>query len=129
MAAKTLENRINTESFSHASGSVPAKCMWLVVSEFFFPRKWECSQRKNQDFPEPALFPTQVGVFLCLQKMCRLEEAFSHASGSIPSPESVAAFMNIFFPRKWECSLDNFCRKKFKRTSFPAFSHIPIEKF
>ena len=129
MVAKTSECRINTDSFSHTRGSVPMDSNQNLIIYSFFPRKWECSQRKNQDFPEPALFPTQVGVFLCLQKMCRLEEAFSHASGSIPSPESVAAFMNIFFPRKWECSLDNFCRKKFKRTSFPAFSHIPIEKF
>ena len=46
MAVKTLGSRINTESFSHASGSVPQSWKIQVVFESFFPRKWECSCRK-----------------------------------------------------------------------------------
>ena len=43
MAAKTSEICINTESFSHASGSVPLAMFNIEPLYDFFPRKWECS--------------------------------------------------------------------------------------
>ena len=46
MVAKTSECRINTESFSHASGSVPAKYISMRNQFSFFPRQWECSKKE-----------------------------------------------------------------------------------
>ena len=40
---ETSESRINTESFSHASGSVPINFKVLLGNLNLFPRKWECS--------------------------------------------------------------------------------------
>lgn len=45
MAAKTSVCRINTESFSHVSGSVPTITHITRFNNFFFPREWECSLR------------------------------------------------------------------------------------
>lgn len=42
MAAKTSESRINTDSFSHASGSVPLAPDRGKQTDYLFPRKWEC---------------------------------------------------------------------------------------
>lgn len=69
MAAKTLESRVNTESFSHVSGSVPY--FWLCGS------------------PKPPLFPTQVGVFLKYFVNASFGSTFSHVSGSVPWTTSV----------------------------------------
>ncbi len=104
MAAKTSECRINTESFSHVSGSVPISIkpsinscyfshvsgsvpavvlgasMWYV----FFPRKWECSCSCPSGSCEP--------------------QAFSYVSGSVPKWDKLPLDSTSVFPRKWECS-------------------------
>lgn len=44
MAANTLGSRINTDSFSHASGSVPMYFQDSEAFSGFFPRKWEYAE-------------------------------------------------------------------------------------
>lgn len=124
MAVKTLGSRINTESFSHASGSVPALFSIHQNLIFFFPRKWECSDDGNRTKRTQKLFPTQVGVFHQSTGGRCSSGVFSHASGSVPikgfktysdvffshASGSVPYFWLCgspkppFFPRKWECS-------------------------
>ena len=70
MAAKTLGSRINTKSFSHASGSVPKLIYAPENPETFFPRKWECSVKVRTFGMNFSLFPTQVGVFLSTLRYC-----------------------------------------------------------
>ena len=104
MAAKTLENRINTESFSHASGSVPGIGKPEPLKHRFFPRKWECSLEKKTKKQIDKLFPTQVGVFLMILIFSAKTRPFSHASGSVPILQHALSIVLLFFPRKWECS-------------------------
>ena len=105
MAAKTLESRINTDSFSHVSGSIPDRVSKGIQVESFFPREWECSCRIFSGFIRANLFPTQVGVFLVLPKDITTVFAFSHASGSVPNNHNDFGSSFVLFPRKWECSL------------------------
>ena len=104
MAAKTLESRINTESFSHASGSVPERGFDIIHPQAFFPRKWECSVASATFTHKKLLFPTQVGVFLVLPKDITTVFAFSHTCGSVPYTVEELKERYDLFPRKWECS-------------------------
>ena len=47
MAVKTLESRINTEFFSHASGSVPYSLTPERKIGDFFLRKWDFPNAKK----------------------------------------------------------------------------------
>ena len=60
MATKTLGSRINTESFSHASGSVPPNYSEYTKLGVFFPHKWECSYCERWNCCVKNLFPTWV---------------------------------------------------------------------
>lgn len=108
MAAKTLESRINTDSFSHASGSVPEGHEHPNGACHLFPRKWECSLYGEQFDIKTKPFPTQVGVFLFIRNMEKLALPFSHVSGSVPCCVYPSERTLTLFPRKWEQNHNRF---------------------
>ena len=76
MAVKTLGSRINTGSFSHASGSVPRTVSCRKQLLCFFPRKWDVKNH-NQFWIFTGIGKSVIlGIYYTFSPL--FEEMFQH---------------------------------------------------
>ena len=76
MAVKTLGSRINTESFSHASGSVPNTLSESQFGYFFFPRKWDVKNHNRSWIFTGIGKSVILGIYYTFSPL--FEEMFQH---------------------------------------------------
>ena len=76
MAVKTLGSRINTGSFSHASGSVPTDKPWSDIIMHFFPHQWDVKNH-NQFWIFTGIGKSVIlGIYYTFSPL--FEEMFQH---------------------------------------------------
>ena len=90
-------------SLPHARGGVSH---WNVASSFCqssSPRPWGCFPSPPSDHHSAGVFPTPVGVFLCIFIRCRHGVCLPHARGGVSIGERAWPKPMTSSPRPWGC--------------------------
>ena len=123
--------------FPHVRGGVSQSSFLKQPLHQFSPRPWGCFCWFESSQSRTGVFPTSVGVFLCLNFSFLLLFRFPHVRGGVSSHFNVYPTLQWFSPRPWGCfctfSTNNFLYQVFPTSVgvFLGFStrYLPSTSF
>ena len=95
--------RDQVQGLPHARGGVSYTQRPKSISPESSPRTWGCFHNSSASSASDTVFPTHVGVFLCICSSLKAPSCLPHARGGVSHAVKCCNFFFLSSPRTWGC--------------------------
>ena len=95
--------RDQVQGLPHARGGVSYTQRPKSISPESSPRTWGCFHNSSASSASDTVFPTHVGVFLCICSSLKAPSCLPHARGGVSELGLLFSVKLLSSPRTWGC--------------------------